>query len=242
MYKASPFRVCTLQVQRKWKWKVNVSPRICNSTMLNFFRKPSQGVVHLDIEESREATISTDSTDSTFRFVRNPFRNISWQIPSNPLFPEDDFENPREDPLWRLSYFERISVFLLSLVGSYSCYAICFIFFPLLSLKPRKFALIWTIGSLLFLLAFVVLNGPRKFWRHAATVERLPFTVSFVASISATLAFSVIWKHTLLVIVACVIQAVCSLCYTISYFPYGRQGLEIGGGIARARLDGWLAA
>lgn len=176
----------------------------------------------------------------------NPFKSINISLPRNPLsLGGDDYGNSAEvadesSSFLNLSYFERISLFIVCMLGCYACYAICFLFFPILSLKPKKFALIWSIGSILFLVAFAILNGPGKFCRHAITLERLPFTVSFVGSIGATLIFSLVWRHTLLVIVACIIQAVCSVFYTVSYFPYGRQGLRMSSGLARAQVEGWL--
>ncbi|ODQ47002.1 hypothetical protein PICMEDRAFT_68347 [Pichia membranifaciens NRRL Y-2026] len=145
------------------------------------------------------------------------------------------------DSILKLSYFERISLFIVCILGCYACYAICFIFFPVLSLKPKKFSLIWTIGSVLFLVAFAILNGPTNFFKHAISVERLPFTLSFVGSIVTTLLFSLVWKNNLLVIISCVIQAICSVYYTVSYFPYGRQGLRLTTGVARSQVENWLS-
>lgn len=180
--------------------------------------------------------------------IGNIFKNLKSLINLNALSLERDVEDTNinininnEESILKLSYFERISLFIVCILGCYACYSICFIFFPILSLKPKKFSLIWSIGSILFLIAFAILNGPEKFLRHAISVERLPFTVSFVGSIAMTLIFSLVWKHSLLVIVSCIIQAICSLYYTMSYFPYGRQGLRLTTGVARNQVENWLS-
>lgn len=142
---------------------------------------------------------------------------------------------------FQLSYFEKISLFIVCILGCYTCYSICFLFFPILSLKPRKFSLIWTLGSILFLLAFIILNGMNKFFSNAITLDRLPFTISFILSIITTLIFSLIYKSNILVIISCIIQFVCSLYYTISYFPYGREGLRMSSGLARSQVESWLS-
>ena len=203
------------------------------------------GPVHLEDDNAIAAEANADGGPSS----SNPFRSIKSFFTSRPLSlgggesnsdPVADADND-SDSILRLSYFERISLFIVCILGCYACYAICFIFFPVLSLKPKKFSLIWTIGSVLFLIAFAILNGPTRFFKHAASVERLPFTLSFVGSIVTTLLFSLVWKNNLLVIIACVVQAICSVYYTVSYFPYGRQGLRLTTGVARSQVENWLS-
>lgn len=200
-----------------------------------------------------ESNVQLDSAESlgggqeeADGFWNNPFRGVSFALPSTVALASvggEDHEAPDEDgPFLRLSYFERISLFIVCILGTFSCYAICLLFFPILSLKPRKFSLIWTIGSILFLVSFSILNGFRNFFTHSITVQRFPFTLSFVGSIAATLVFSLLWKNSLLVILSGVTQLLCSLYYTVSYFPYGRQGLELTSGVARSQVQGWLSS
>lgn len=202
------------------------------------------GPVQLLVDNSNA---ESGNNTSSSRFI-NPLRSFNSFFGSNPLslgndeIGEEYTNSNTEDSMLNLSYFERISLFVVCILGCYACYSICFIFFPILSLKPKKFSLIWSIGSILFLVAFAILNGPKKFFNHAISADRLPFTISFVGSIIMTLIFSLIWKHALFVIIACIIQAICSVYYTISYFPYGRQGLRMTTGVARNQVENWLSA
>ncbi|KAH3662037.1 hypothetical protein OGAPHI_006218 [Ogataea philodendri] len=139
-----------------------------------------------------------------------------------------------------LSYFERMALFAVTLIGSFVCYGLCLILLPLLSLKPRKFAVLWSLGSILFLTSFAFMNGLSKFTAHLISKERLWFTISFIGSIVATLWFCLVWKYTLVVIICGAIQLIASIAYTVSYFPYGRQGLSLTGTAARAQLDSWI--
>ncbi len=139
-----------------------------------------------------------------------------------------------------LSYFERLSLFVVALIGAFACYAICIFLFPFLSLRPRKFALIWSLGSVLFLLAFAMLNGFSQFVQHLLSKDRIYFTAAFLGSILLTLFFSVVWPVTICVAIACIIQIIASLYYTISYAPYGRQGLSMTTNMARGRVESWI--
>lgn len=203
----------------------------------------------IQLSTTSNITPNNDTEDNGgfgVKFVK-PFKNIYSKLSTNSLTLGNDYEedvnssSENNDSILKLSYFERISLFIVCLLGCYTCYSICFIFFPLLSLRPKKFTLIWTIGSILFLISFVILNGPSKFFKHAISVERLPFTLSFTGSIIATLLFSLIWKNNILVIIMCIIQVICSVYYTVSYFPYGRQGLRLTTGVARSQVETWLS-
>lgn len=51
------------------------------------------------------------------------------------------------------------------------------LFLPVVMLAPSKFAITFTLGSLLIMSAFVSLKGWRGQLQHMLTRERLPFTI-----------------------------------------------------------------
>lgn len=65
------------------------------------------------------------------------------------------------EPGWfNLTRFERLVGFGCCLGASVLCFVLCFFMFPVLALRPRKFGLLWTGGSVLFVVSFGVLQGP----------------------------------------------------------------------------------
>lgn len=150
---------------------------------------------------------------------------------------DSDSDNP-----FNLSYFEKMSLFVITLIGSFACYGICIMFFPFLSLKPKKFALIWTLGSTLFLLAFAFLNGFTTFAKHLVSSDRVWFTASFLGSIVLTLLSSMIFRSTILTMISCAFQIVASIYYTVSYAPFGRQGLNLTTNMARNQVESWISS
>lgn len=127
-----------------------------------------------------------------------------------------------EEPSWmQLSRMERIIGFLCCLAGSIVCFVTSFFLFPVLALKPRKFAMIWTLGTLLFVASFGVLQGPNHYIRHLISRERVVFTTVFVSSVLATIYAAMIAKSTLLTIFCGIIEIFAVLYYTLSYFPFG---------------------
>lgn len=148
---------------------------------------------------------------------------------------ENDEEN--EGIFDSLSYFERMSLFVATLAGTYICYSVSLLF---ILLSPRKFAVLWSFGSILFLLSFTILMGPKKFINHFLSGERLMYSMSFFVSIMATLVFSFIYRSIIGVLVSIIVQLVCTVAYSISYFPMGRQSLQLGSTIARDQVSGWL--
>lgn len=127
-----------------------------------------------------------------------------------------------EEPSWfRLSRFEKMLGFACCLGGSILCFIISFFLFPVLALKPRKFGLLWSMGSLLFVISFGVLQGPYHYTKHLLSKERIFFTATFFGSVLSTMYAAVILKSTLLTVFCSVIEIFAVLYYTFSYFPFG---------------------
>ncbi|CCK69536.1 Sft2p KNAG_0C04340 [Huiozyma naganishii CBS 8797] len=133
-----------------------------------------------------------------------------------------------QEPSWfQLSRWERLLLFVCFVLGSVACFTLCFFLFPVLAVKPRKFALLWTMGSLLFVLAFGVMMGPLAYLKHITSRERLPFSLFFFASCLSTLYCAAFIKSTVLTLVCAVAELIAVLYYSISYFPMGATGLRM---------------
>lgn len=132
------------------------------------------------------------------------------------------------EPSWfKLSRVERLISFFCLLLGSIACFALGILLFPVLTLKPRKFALLWTLGSVLFVLSFGALQGPMDYCKHLISRERLPFTVVYFGSIFSTLYCALILKSTILTLITGFVEIFAVLYYTLSYFPFGAQGFSM---------------
>ncbi|KAK6458800.1 Got1/Sft2-like family-domain-containing protein [Scheffersomyces xylosifermentans] len=164
----------------------------------------------------------------------NPFRD-------NSIYLEDDENYVTSEPgYFELSKWDRMLIFALTFAGSVCCYLICIFLFPVLTLKPRKFAILWSLGSIFFIVSFGVLQGFKAYMEHLFSSTRLLFTITFVTSIILTLISALSLKSVLLSIIFSAIQLVSALWYTVSYFPMGRQTLNLAGSVARSQVDTWI--
>lgn len=164
----------------------------------------------------------------------NPFRSSS-------VYLEDDSNYVTPDPgMFELSRWDRMLIFALTFAGSIACYLICFFLFPVLALKPRKFAFLWLLGLILFLVSFGVLQGAKAYVLHLCLSTRIIFSVVFVTSIIMTLVCSLALKSALLSLVFAIIQLLSAVWYTVSYFPLGTQTLNLAGLVARSQVEGWI--
>ncbi len=190
---------------------------------------------------------------------KDRFRNLREQLSEvNPFTPplqlprteqssqgllsgEDTYTDNYTEPSWfTLSRWDRILVFAICFAGSISCYLITFFLFPVLALKPRKFAILWSLGSILFLVSFAAMQGPVAFAHHLVTGKRIMFTISFLSSIILTLVFALVVKSTILSIFAAIIQLVAAIWYTVSYFPMGTESLRFASSIASNQVNSWI--
>ncbi|XP_014210959.1 vesicle transport protein SFT2C isoform X1 [Copidosoma floridanum] len=78
-----------------------------------------------------------------------------------------------------MTRLQRLSAFGLCFVMGIMCFCLSALYVPVLLLKARKFALLYSLGSLFFLMSFAFLWGPMNYMRSLFSKERR-FCSSFV--------------------------------------------------------------
>ncbi|TVY16845.1 Protein transport protein SFT2 [Lachnellula arida] len=133
-----------------------------------------------------------------------------------------------EDEAWfALSRWDRILIFSGCNLGALACFVIVFALWPIMMAKPRKFAILWSLGSALFLASWAAMMGPITYAQHLMSTPRLPFTAAYFGSIALTLYFSLGLGNTLLTLISSIMQLACLIWYLVSYFPMGSSGLRL---------------
>lgn len=146
-----------------------------------------------------------------------------------------------EEGWFALSRWDRLLVFGACNLGALACFVICFALFPVLSVRPRKFVILWTLGSMLFLASFAAVMGPWAYVQHLASTPRLPFTAAYFGSIGLTLYFSLGLHSTILTLFSAIIQLACLAWYLVSYFPMGSSGLRLATTFGARRAAAWVS-
>ncbi|KAJ1453381.1 Got1/Sft2-like family-domain-containing protein, partial [Pelagophyceae sp. CCMP2097] len=122
----------------------------------------------------------------------------------------------------------RFRGFVLLLLISLAFFALAvFIGLPVLVLRPQKFALCFTLGSLHAHRSFGVLRGWRNHFRTLLQRERLPFTAAYVLTMLASLHAAVVSRSFILTIICAGLQCTTLLYYLGSYVPGGARGVRI---------------
>lgn len=132
-----------------------------------------------------------------------------------------------------LRFFLGISIQVFCALLFLSALFFCLAFFvgiPMIAIKPQKFALSFTCGSLTFMGSFGILKGPMEHLRSMFVADRMFFTTIYLGSMIATL-YLTFTKGGLqgyaLVMTASAVQLVALLWYLISFLPGGAAGLSI---------------
>ncbi|OBA21582.1 SFT2-domain-containing protein [Metschnikowia bicuspidata var. bicuspidata NRRL YB-4993] len=170
---------------------------------------------------SRTASQSGASSAPAFSdwsdYVRSGANNLYDSLPSY-----NTSGAAAQEPSWfQLSRFERVVAFGCCLGASLLCFTLGFFVFPVLALRPTKFAVLWLMGLLLFVVSFGVLQGPNAYIRHITSSGRILFSAVFFGLILTTMYCAVVLKSTVLTIVASVVEVFAILYYAFSYFPFG---------------------
>lgn len=130
------------------------------------------------------------------------------------------------------------------------CFCLSAMYIPVLLLKARKFAMLYSLGSLFFLMRYVwqcslkpapttgslifslflffsfcFLWGPMSYIKSLVTPERRLFTFSYFATLIGTLYFALHLQSTPLTVLCAVLQLIAMLSFIVSAIPGGTTGL-----------------
>ncbi|KAG8740223.1 protein transport protein sft2 [Ceratobasidium sp. 414] len=161
----------------------------------------------------------------------NPFSRMYNSMSSYVPLRSSERSN-EEEAYFALSRWERLLGFGACLLGAAACFFVAFLTLPVLAFRPGKFALAFTLGSILVMFGFCVLIGPMNQIKHLMSKERLPFTAAYFGSLGLTLYFSVGSPSYFGAIISAAIQVIALLSYIAAYFPGGTQTLRFGGQMA----------
>ncbi|KAI9314383.1 Got1/Sft2-like family-domain-containing protein [Dichotomocladium elegans] len=157
----------------------------------------------------------------------NAFSNVSSTVQG--YIPLNMTGEEEEEPWYQMSRVERVMAFALCLGLGVACFFLAFfLFLPMVPLFPGKFAATFTLGSILILVSIAMLRGPMAHLRHMMSVERLPFTLSYLGTMAMTLYFSIGARSYILTIISAILQLVALLWYFGSYIPGGVATLRYG--------------
>ncbi|CAF1147125.1 unnamed protein product [Adineta steineri] len=121
---------------------------------------------------------------------------------------------------------QRILGFMMCLVMGLLFMALATLYIPVIVFKARKFALLFSFGSLFFLSSFSMLWGPMNHLKHLLNIDRLPFSVSYLVTLIGTIYYSVWVRSYFLTIMFVLLQLGALVWYIISYIPGGAHGLK----------------
>ncbi|PPQ70403.1 hypothetical protein CVT25_000886 [Psilocybe cyanescens] len=162
----------------------------------------------------------------------NPFSRF-YNAVAGDYIPLRSNEQSNEDEAWfALSRWERLLGFGGCLIGAAICFFVAFLTLPFLALRPAKFALSFSLGSMLVMFGFSVLIGPINHFKHLISKERLPFSLVYFSSLGLTLYFSLGPRSWIGCVLTGAVQVVALVAYVLAYFPGGTQTLRMGGSLA----------
>ncbi|KAL1488936.1 hypothetical protein ABEB36_014722 [Hypothenemus hampei] len=160
---------------------------------------------------------------------------IPFQKPSLPGWFRRD-QTPTDSDSWyqetkreycpSLSKFQRLALFALCVGMGILCFTISLMYLPVLLFKARKFALLFTLGSLFFVFSLFFLWGPLTYIKHMFSRERLGLTLSYGGTLFGTLYCALYLQSTPFTVVFAVGQIISLLWTVITNIPGGVTGLS----------------
>jgi hypothetical protein len=122
-----------------------------------------------------------------------------------------------------LSRGDRFKVFVIGILLSSAILGFAFVVcLPMVLMFPAKFALAFTLGSVVFLASFAILEGLTSFIRRMFTRERLLFSASYFVSMVLTVYSALVWRWYILVVGFASMQMVALALFAASFVPGGQ--------------------
>jgi len=162
----------------------------------------------------------------------NPFARFYNAVGGGYIPLRSSERSNEEEAYFALSRWDRLIGFGACLLGAAVCFFVAFATAPLIPIRPAKFALALSLGSILVMFGFAVLVGPITHLKHLVSKERLPFSAAYIASLVLTIYFSVSVKSYLGSLISAAVQVACLVTYVLAYFPGGTTTLRFGAGMA----------
>ena len=188
----------------------------------------SFGTWYNNVKNEDEASEDTESGMSL-----PLFSNLPANVPAD--FGWNNFKSTLESQMPQqilgMNYQQRFKVFCALLILSAVFFGLGFaVGLPMISIRPQKFALSFTFGSLTFMGSFAILRGPEAHLASMFAENRLPFTLVYISSMLATLYFTFTAhgvKAYVTVLVSSALQLVALLWYLVTFLPGGAQGMKV---------------
>lgn len=122
-----------------------------------------------------------------------------------------------------MNYQQRLQVFVVALLVSALFFALAFIVgLPLITVRPQKFALSFTMGSITFMSSFAILKGPYEHFKTLMGGDRLHFTAVYIGSMILTIYLTFTaggMEGYVLVLGASGMQLVALVWYLVTFLP-----------------------
>ena len=184
----------------------------------------------------KSASLSSLAQSFTLPTLKSPFSTSSNRNKDDTELLIDPTNGSGDEPSHKTSWLEnqlpslskkqRIIGFMTCLILGVFCFSYSTIYLPILVLKARKFALLFSLGSVFVMGSFSFMWGPVSHFKHMINKERLPFTAVYIGTLSLTLYFAMGLQATLLTIIAASCQVIALVWFVISYIPGGQTGLK----------------
>ncbi|KAM6063266.1 vesicle transport protein SFT2C isoform 1-T2 [Chlamydotis macqueenii] len=130
-----------------------------------------------------------------------------------------------------LSRWQRLAGSGLCLLLAALCFGLAMLYAPLLLLRARKFALLWSLGSLCALGAAALLRGPARLLREPSRGSLL-----YLGALGGTLYAALGLRSTLLTALGAALQLGAAAAALLAALPGGAAGLRRLGGLLSAVL------
>ncbi|XP_050440573.1 uncharacterized protein LOC126845743 [Adelges cooleyi] len=126
---------------------------------------------------------------------------------------------------------QRIFGFMICVCVSCLMFSLSALYLPVLLLKARKFAILYSAGSIFAFASVSFLTGPLNHFKYVTSKEKLPFVFGYIITLILTLYFSLFMQSTPFTLLFLTVHLVLIFWFLLNSIPFGQKGLTFFGRI-----------
>ena len=105
---------------------------------------------------------------------------------------------------------------------------ISFLFIPLILIVPKKFALLFALGTFVCISSFIFYFGTNKFFDILFNKDRILFTIIYITGFFGCLFFPVFFeKNYLLILIFSALEMISTLFFILTFLPGGYSSIKM---------------
>ena len=138
------------------------------------------------------------------------------------------------------NYETNYTMFGIAIAIGIFFFLLSFLFLPIILISPKKFCILFCLGSLCIVGSFFFVKKPSSYISSLFSKQNSFITICYLGSIVLTIFATIIWDSYLIALPATIVQFFSAMWMMCRFFPGGMTGMSLFWGCVKATAKSLL--